>query len=386
MRIGWSLLSALLFCGSTSALVAPAAHAEDDVAAILADLATIEAPCADEIAGLDAAVGRAPGDRAARRARGVCLYRLGRLELARTDLREGLRDSGSVTDVEALVVGAILEARGGQRDSSSRWSARARAVGGAEHPQVMRAQVVLGGVLGDYPTAWATLDRLLEKHPEEPTLRVAATELIALDPDGATRAAREAIGRRVETVTRHNRASSWLNAGEPAACLHEAAGALAEADPEDTAAIASLHVLAWRCGVASEQVGPATRHLKAMGRAGLQDQPPGTVIAHVRLLRDADQVDSALKLLRLVQSRSDLDRRDVATLAVGLYEKAGDLDRALDHATADASAVSRANLAKALHAGGRTADAVALLDRTCPQLDDPAGCGTWRDHLRTMLP
>lgn|GEM_PF-6330848 len=380
MRTGWTSLVVLLL----GATLPVAVRAQDDVAAILADLSATEAPCAGQIQALDDAVALDPTNQAARLARGVCLYRLGRLESARTDLDQALDPVKAVDAVEALAVGAILAARNGDAARAEARLSRARKVAGAKHPQVLRGSVVVQGVLGDFPGAWSALDRALDQSAEDPILRTAATELIALDPDGATDRARAAVGRRVKSVTRHNRASGWLNAGQPAACLHEAEGALAEADPEDTAAIASLHELAWTCGVAAEQVGPATRHLKAMGRAALADQPAGTVIAHVRLLRDADQGRSALKMLSLVQPVSAADLRDVATLGVTLRTEQGDLDTALQLATDTASPVSRANLAKALHAAGRTADAVSLLDRTCPQLDDPAACRAWADHLRSQ--
>jgi tetratricopeptide (TPR) repeat protein len=374
MRSGWLLLVWML--GSQTAAAA------DDVAAILSDLTSVEAPCAGQIEALDAAVVLHPADRSARRARGVCLYQLGRLELAGADLDQALESVSTVSDVEPLVVGAILAARDGRDAVARARLARAEAVGGAASAQVVRGTVVVRGSLGDFPGAWAALDQALERNVEDPVLLVAATEMIALDPDGATPTARAAIGRRVKTVTRHNRASGWLNAGQPAACVHEAEGALAEADSEDAEAIAALHVLAWRCAVAAGQVGPATRHLKAMGRAALADQPPGTVIAHVRLLRDAGEAATALKMLGLVRPESDVDRREVATLVVGLNTLRGDLDAALGAANEQASPVSRANLAKALHAAGRTTDAVAVLERTCSALEDPPTCETWLEHLR----
>ena len=376
MHLGWLVLWIAGILGS--------ARASDDVAAILSDLSSIDAPCADEIEGLDAAVAARPDDREARLARGVCLYRLGRLELARGDLNQALEPSSAVSLTEPLVVGAILAARAGNGLQARTRLERARALAGARDPQVLRGTILVQGSLGDLPGAWKALDAALLASAEDPVLRVAATELIALDPDGATERARAAVGRRVKTVTRHNRASGWLNAGQPAACVHEAEGAIVDADPDDADAIAALHVLAWRCGVAAGQVGPATRHLKAMGRSALKKQPPGTVIAHVRLLRDAGEAATALKLLSLVQPASDVDRRDVATLQVGLRVALEDLDGALARATADASAVSRARLAKALHAAGRTADAVGLLDAVCPLLDDVGECTQWRDHLESQ--
>jgi len=381
MRIG-SAIALAVFCLGSFALEV---RAEDDVAAILADLASADVPCAGQIDAFDGAVSLDPSNRSARRARGVCLYRLGRLELARADLKIGLDPVSGVTETEPLVVGAILEAREGEQAQARAWLDRARSLSSRSDPMVLRGVIVVQGVSGDFPGAWKELDRALERSAEDPVLRVAAMELIALDPDGASEVARAAIGRRVKSVTRHNRASGWLSAGQPAACVHEADGAIADADREDIEAIAALHVLAWRCGVAAEQVGPATRHLKAMGKETLSKQPAGTVIAHVRLLRDAGQVRSALKLLALTRPVSDLDGRDVATLAVGLRILLGDLDGALVHATEEASPVSRANLAKALHEAGRTAEAVALLDRSCAELDDAPGCVSWREHLRGGL-
>ena len=373
MRSGWWLLVGWLCAGS--------ARASDDVGAILAGVTSARAPCADQIAALDAAVGADPQSTEPRQARGVCLYRLGRLELAWADLELGLAEPGGVTAIEPLVVGAILAARRGDHPRSGQWLGRAETLGGAAHPQVQRGRLVTQAVRGDLAGAWAGLDAALERTEEDPVLRVAATELISLDLDGATPRARAAVGRRVHTVTRHNRASGWLNAGQPAACLHEAEGALEVADPDEADAIAALQALAWRCGVAAAQVGPATRHLKAMGRDALAEQPAGTVIAHVRLLRDAGQAGSALKLLALVRPQSPADHQDVATLGVGLRTATGDLDGALAAAEGPASAVSRANLAKALAAAGRTADAVALLDRTCAELEQPAPCKEWRRHL-----
>lgn len=381
MRIGWCPLPAALF----ALCLARSARTEDDVASILADLSSTAAPCADRIGALDRAVEAQPGDPALRRERGLCLYQLGRLELARADLVAGLVADGAGADPEPWVVGAILDARAGLRPSALARLAQARELAGREHPMVLRGAILLQGIHGDYPGAWAALDAALERHREDPVLRVAATELIALDPDGATASARAAVGRRVKTVTRHNRASGWLNAGQPAACVHEAEGALSESDPDDAAAVAALQVLAWRCGVAAGDVGAATRHLKAMGRSALAEQPPGTVIAHVRLLRDAGQLGSALKLLQLVQPRAEVDRQERATLAVGIRVLQGDLDGALSEASAETSAVGRANLAKALHAAGRTAEAVSLLDRTCSELDDPKACEAWRAHLRSGL-
>ena len=312
------------------------------------------------------------------------MYRLGRLERAREDLDRALQPLSAVTVVEPLVVGAILAGRAGDGVLARARLVRATELAGASAPQVLRGAIVVQGCLGDFARAWTALDSALVRSAEDPVLRVAATELIALDPDGATERARAAVGRRVKTVTRHNRASGWLNAGQPAACVHEAEGALSDADPGDTDAIAALHVLAWRCGVAAGQVGPATRHLKSMGRMALKDQPAGTVIAHVRLLRDAGEAQTALKLLGLVQPVSEADRRDRATLQVGLRVAAGDLDGALAHATPEASAVSRARLAKALHAAKRTAEAVDLLHTACPLLDDGGACEQWLEHLRSQ--
>lgn len=376
-------LPVLLF---TLAFLGGPAHANDDVAGILDDLTSDSAPCAGEIDGLDAAVAADARDLRARRARGVCRYRLGRLEMAWDDLLVGLDRTAS--EPQALVVGAILAARRGDGDQAATWLGQARRAAGPAHPQVQRGEIVVLGASGSLPEAWQKLDAALESTDEDPVLRVAATELVALDPDNATPRARAAIGRRVQTVTRHNRASSWLNGGQPAACLHEADNALSEADPADTGAILALHELAWRCAVAAGQVGPATRHLKTLGRDATSRLPPGAMIAHVRLMRDAGQASTALKMLRLVKVSSDVDRRDVATLKVGLYESTGDLDAALAAASDDASPVRRATLAKALVAAGRTVDAVALLDRTCPAMEgvDARTCKDWQLRLQRSLP
>jgi len=374
-----------LVLASFVALLHQPMQANDDVARILEDLTSDAAPCAGEIDALDAAVKADAADMQARRARGVCRYRLGRLQMAWDDLVASLDPSAQ--EVEALVVGAILAARRKDTDRARTWLAQARRAGGSEHPQVLRGEVVVMGASGQLPEAWKQLDAALASTDEHAALRVAATEMVALDPDNATPLARAAIGRRVQTVTRHNRASSWLNAGQPAACAHEAENALAEADPEDTDAIRSLHELAWRCAVAAGQVGPATRHLKTLGRQAAGTLPPGAMIAHVRLMRDAGQVPTALKMLRLVKPATDADRRDIATLAVGLHTGQGDLDAALTAATDDASPISRTRLAKALVAAGRTSDAVALLDRTCPQMEraDARECSAWNKRLKGSL-
>lgn len=370
---------------SALALLNGPAHAIDDVAGILNDLTSDSAPCAGEIDRLDAAVAADARDLRARRARGVCHYRLGRLEMAWDDLVVGLERQAS--EPEPLVVGAILAARRGDADQSAVWLTQARASAGRDHPQVLRGEIIVLGASGRLPQAWQELDAALQNTNEDPVLRVAATELVALDPDNATPLARAAIGRRVQTVTRHNRASTWLNGGQPAACLHEADNALAEADPKDTDAIHALHELAWRCAVAAGQVGPATRHLKVLGLHATAGLPSGAMIAHVRLMRDAGQTSTALKMVRLVTVSSDVDRRDLATLKVGLYRSAGDLDAALAAATESASPVQRATLAKDLVAAGRTVDAVTLLERTCSAMDDADArtCTDWRDRLQKSL-
>lgn len=369
--------------------VGPLAADGDDVGAILDELSATAAPCADEIAGLDARVAAAPSDLVARRARGVCLYQLGRLEYAWADLKLGLSMPDAATqDPEPAVVGAILAARRGENAAVVRYLAMASAAHSDRHPQVVRGRIVTRGAGGDLGGAWAALDKALKRSGEHPAVRTAALELIALDPDGATPSARAATTRAVTAVTRHNRAAGWLSAGHPDACVAEAEGALSEADPSDIEQVEALELLAWRCAVAASLVGPATRHLKEMGRARANTLPPGTLIQHVRLVRDAGQPATALKLLSLVQPVSVADHRDVATLRVGLLTALGQLDDAVLAATSDASAVSRANLAKALVADGRTADALVLLSVVCPAMTGRAAadCVRWQGQLQATTP
>ena len=367
---------------SLSLLLQAPSLANNDVAQILEDISSEAAPCSGEIGALDAAVQAKPDDLKARQARGVCRYRLGRLELAWEDFTASLQPSAS--EVEPLVVGAILAARRGDSARASSWLAQARGAAGDDHPQVLRGEIVVLGASGSLPQAWQKLDAALAATDEHPVLRVAATELVVLDPDHATPSARAAIGRSVQMVTRHNRASSWLTAGQPATCLYEAEEALKQADPEEADGIQRLHALAWRCAVAAKQVGPATRHLKTLGRQGAASLPAGAMVAHARLMRDAGQVATALKMLGLVKPATATDQRDVASLAVGLNIALGHLDAALA-ASARASPVTRTKLAKALVAADRTADAVALLDQTCPQMhaSDARECASWVARLKS---
>lgn len=388
VRKGYPGHMQLLALISLSTMLLGPSLAKDDVARILEDISSEAAPCAGEIAALDAAVEADAADLRARRARGVCRYRLGRLELAWEDFMAGLQPTA--TQVEPLVVGAILAARRGDTAHATRWLSQARGASpaGGNDPQVMRGEIVVLGASGSLPQAWQKLDAALASTDEHPVLQVAATEMVALDPDHATPMARAAISRSVQMVTRHNRASSWLTAGQPATCLYEAEAALKEADPSEVDGVRRLRELAWRCAVAAEQVGPATRHLKTLGRQATATLPPGAMVAHVRLMRDAGQVSTALKMLRLVQPVDDVDHRNIATQAVGLNILLGDLDAALAAATAQSSPVSRTKLAKALVAAKRTTDAVELLDRTCPQMPSPdaSECAKWTARLKADAP
>ena len=72
-------------------------------------------------------------------------------------------------------------------------------------------------------------------------------------------------------------------------------------------------------------------------------------------------------------------RRERPVEDQGPAVKRGQLERGRDFLERDPK------LAKALHAAGRTADAVGLLDVVCPLLDDVGECTQWRDHLQSQL-
>ncbi len=372
MMVSLGATLARLWLGLTSA---------EDLAPVLDGLTGAPLPCAADLPALESAVTANPGNLDARRARGVCLYQLGRLEWAWDDLSLALAQP--TAEPEALAVGAIVAARQGHAADSRRILGVLQGAAAPDHAQRIRAEIVVKAILGDRAGAWRDIVAALDKHGELPELRVAATELVALDPDGAPARVRQALGRRVNTVTRANRASGWLNAGQPAACLAEAQGALAEADPTDEN-IASLQILIWRCAVAAGQVGPASQALKAIGRGAVSELQPGTMIAHVRLVRDAGEPAMALRLLALVPVASDADRQDVANLSVGLRILTGDLDGAIAALAAQPSAITRTQLARALSEAGRKGDAANVLDGACEAMtgNDAATCTAWRGRLR----
>ncbi|MFM2245228.1 MAG: hypothetical protein RL071_1302 [Pseudomonadota bacterium] len=318
----------------------------------------------------------APTDRALGFAVADCLYENGRYQVARETLDAAWRGADAAAfrplgarGAEALALYAILLAHGQRAGEARALLDGARAAVGAD-PHLQRAAVMVRAYGGDRPGAWAELAALRQGAPHELAYLRATAELASLDPDGITPAAREVLAVRSSPDTRFNRAARHLNDRAPRACVEVVRQSLPEL-PE--AERPRFRTLGYTCAVQADDLSAATALLKEVGPQQARGLPSDAVIGHARLIADAGDMATAVKLLGLTQP-ADAEQRGLAqTIRVRAATEAGDLGGALAAAASgEASPASMANLARALVTAGRIPEAEPLLDKACPQLKGEA--------------
>ena len=349
-------------------------------AALLRPAAAAAAPAPDcgAVLGLpaDAALpaAAATADRRALSEAAACWYEVGRYDRAREALRAA--DGGAEPVHQALYV--ILLAVGGEHGPAAEALARARERWPRDRA-LLRADLVRRVAAGD-AGAWAELDAALADRPDDPQLRLAAAEMTALAPDAASARARAVVGREEGLAARLNSAALRLDAGDAPACLELLRAAAAQGR-----GLVPYETLRHRCAVMAADLEAAGEALLALGPAQAAAQlPAGAIIEHARLLGLAGQGKSGARLLELARSATADEAVARDSLQLRLLREAGDLDGALAVARRGlASPQSRANLARALVAAGRSADAKALVEPACAEMKGAEGreCLAWARSL-----
>ena len=345
--------------------------AQADLHAAVSEPAT---DCAALVPDLDGRLASDPGDAATLVQRATCLYRVGRMEWALADalganldapgLDPALAHDGAVLRVVLLArAGRLAEARSAFSVLQGRWE---------DASGVSRARALLAAAEGDTASAWRQVDAALARWPNDVHSAWLAAEMTALDPRHATAGALDAVDAPASKSPdyAYNRAVSALSARRFDDCLREIAAAAAALTAENHRRLARV---GYSCAVEAGRFDEARTLLEAAGGVGAVDA--SSVVVQAQAIADAGDVGAAIDLLTGCVPASTAETGNVATLLVRLFTDAGRLDEALA-AAGDALPRSRANLALALRKAGRGAEALALLQDTCPVMQgaDAARC------------
>lgn len=345
-------------------LLVPVSRATPTVAATLSSLTDARHACEAALPQLES---RARTDAAAGVEWADCVYRLGRLDEARASL-EGLFARGAagrellpVPMGEGLALLSILRARAGQPDLAE----RARlGIPTEDSGRDHRVRAVLAAADGRTAEAWSLVDASLSRWPRDPHAVRAAAEVASLDPDHVTPTAQAAIRRPADVVHHHNKAVIALNGGDGARCLVHVRAGLSVATE---AGLPRFHEIGYACAVAAGEVDEASRMMIA--RRSVAALSAVSVLHHGELLLDAGRAREAARLLRVLRLDDPALRPDQGSLRIRAHVADADLDGALSVARSGPSHPgTRANLALTLHKAGRSVEAAALLEPTCPEL------------------
>lgn len=348
----------------------------EDAAELLGQLRDQREACDGQLDALRLAQAAAPTALEPAFALADCLYENGRHQVARELLDQTWRGRspaeaqaalGAKAD-EGIALYVILVAHGGRAaEAQALLSAAETRLG--PRPHLRRARLLTRAYAGDKAGAWRELDALLAAAPAELPYLMAAAELASIDPDGISAPARAVIGMRATPNSRYNQAVQQLADGAPRACAEAVHRALPALPPAEGPRFLSL---GYRCAVQAEDAGDAATFLKALGPAGARSLPADAVLVHARLLVDAGEGTSGVRLLSLVQPQDAAQAGLAQTLRVRVATEAGELDAALAAADASASAASRANLGRKLVEAGRAAEARPLIEGACAELKGEA--------------
>lgn len=366
----WALGLSLLL---GAAPAAPARAADPgDAAELLGKLRDEREACDAKLDALRAAQAAQPAALQPAFALADCLYENGRHQVARELLDPVWRGQspaqakaalGDRAD-EGIALYAILLAHGGRGAEATTTLQAAEAALGPR-PHLQRARLLGRAYAGDKAGSWRELDALLAAHPAELPYLMAAAELASIDPDGISAPARAVIGMRATPNSRYNRAARQFSDGAPRACVDSVRQALPELPPAEAPRFLSL---GYRCAVQAEDTAAAAAMLKQLGPTGAKALPADALLVHARLLVDAGEGATGVRLLGLVQPENAAQAGLAQTIRVRVATEAGDLGAALAAADASASPASRANLGRKLVEAGRAAEATPLIEGACAEL------------------
>ena len=375
------LVLAGFVCSSSAVAVAGPAE-------VLAEARRTREACDADLADQQRRLAVAPADRALSFAVADCLYENGRYQVARDTLDAAWRGADAAAfhtlgprGAEGLALYAILLAHG-QRGAEAQALLGAAPQALGAHTHLQRASVMVRAYGGDRPGAWSALASLRAAQPEDLALLRAVAELASMDPDGIPDDARAVLTVRSTPDARYTRAVRHLNDRAPRACLEAVRQSLPEL-PE--AERPRFRTLGYTCAVQAEDTGAATALLKEVGPTAARSLPADAVIGHARLIADAGDLPTAVKLAALTTPVSPEQRGLVQTLRLRAALEAGALDAGVAIvAEGGASAASRANLARALVQANRIAEAAPVLESACPELKGEAAgqCYTYIAWLR----
>jgi tetratricopeptide (TPR) repeat protein len=350
------------------ALLVPVSRAAPAVAATLASLSDARHACETALPALEA---RAPTDAAAAVERADCVYRLGRLDEARASLEALFAKGAAGRELaphplgEGLALLSILRARAGQADRAE--GARL-GIPPEDSGRGHRVRAVLAAADGRPAEAWPIVDEALSRWPRDPHAVRAAAEVASLDPDHVTPTAQAAIRRPADVVHHHNKAVIALVRGDGARCLVHVRAGLSVATEDE---LPRFHEVGYACAVSAGKVDEASRMM--MARRSVAALSQEAVLQHGELLLDAGRAREAARLLRVLRLDDPALRADQGSLRIRAHVADDDLDGALSVARNGASHPgTRANLAVSLHKAGRSDEAAALLEPTCPELSGRA--------------
>jgi hypothetical protein len=288
---------------------APAWTADNgDAAELLGKLRDGREACDAKLDALRAAQAAQPAALQPAFALADCLYENGRHQVARELLDPVWRGQSAAQAKAALgdradegiALYAILLAHGGRgAEASATLQAGEAALG--PRPHLQRARLLGRAYGGDKAGAWRELDALLAAHPAELPYLMAAAELASIDPDGISAPARAVIGMRATPNSRYNRAARQFSDGAPRACADSVRQALPELPPAEAPRFLSL---GYRCAVQAEDTAAAAAMLKQLGPTGAKALPADALLVHARLLVDAGEGATGVRLLGLVQRQA----------------------------------------------------------------------------------
>ena len=329
-----------------------------------------------------------PKNMDARVGRGVNHYLLGNLGSAQADLghafsADAWKEIATTSDrvnevtqhvttvdlVERRVVGAamlvVLLTRDDDLDRASETLDRAREIFG-DVIQLDAAEARLLLARGEANVAWKRLSTAVKK--DDPTLFVqsVASEMVAEDPEGASKGVTAFLTRMGQWTVHYNQAVGHFRARKYKPCTDAVEEGLRKFPGNE-----KMLQVGYTCAARSD-FALADLWLRELG--GPSGADPFMVVAHAEGLVKADRPSDAVKLLEgLPQPSPEADPKYVRSrqiLHVRTLTELGRLDDALKLADGSTAPEVETPLAYQLMQVHRYRDAQTLLERSCPNLKD----------------
>ncbi|MFT4974670.1 MAG: tetratricopeptide (TPR) repeat protein [Myxococcota bacterium] len=358
-----------------------AAAQDDSPENILSNIFTAKHECDALMPKLDAAVASNPSGVGPLLARANCYYRVGRYGWVRRDVNavfqgrtvrdavtqataEGASEAEARAIVETGVVLQVFLATDEGQLNSARSAYREGQRYFGDTAAMDRARVMVTSGEGDNLKAWQRVDAMLDKHPGDPHAFMAAAEMASRDYRNITEKANALLNAPASAVGWYNEAVAAYQTGDYERCWDNVRAGLDSVAPEDHS---RFYRLGYTCAVTEGSVSRSNQIIRESG--DISSLRPDAVILHADVLCKTERYAAAVALLSRVQVETVEQRTDAETLQVRCLMLSGDLDGALGVASHNyAQPNTIANLALQLKDAGRTDEARAVLEPTCPRM------------------